>query len=201
MTEKDLKIEVWLKPQHSPDDLRITDGGVSVPQKDEGVGQREAVFPSLGAQSVSVVRSAGDSPTLPMCTPQPATATHSQKADSCIHSAALMITHTHGHTLVIQTHVHPEQEQRALNTITFSSLFEGRKNSGATQRLLCPCGKTHGRLSQRNLGRPLNKGPAVEQEVTSGTAQRRQESSSLRWPAVGRWEESQNWHWYNSLQA
>lgn len=84
-----------------------------------------------------------------------------EKADSCIHPGSKTIhsSHTHTHT---QTDTHALHKHildalagglRGLNTITFSSLLEGRKNSGATRRLLCPCGKTHGRLSQCCLRR------------------------------------------------
>lgn len=77
-----------------------------------------------------------------------------EKADSCIHPRSKMIhsSHTRRHTHATQTHLDPKQGLRGLKTITFSSLLEGRKNSGATRRLLCPCGKTHGRLSQCSLG-------------------------------------------------
>lgn len=86
-----------------------------------------------------------------------------EKADSCIHPGSETIhssrahTHTHSQTDTHVLHKHildaPAGGLRGLNTITFSSLLEGRKNSGATRRLLCPCGKTHGRLSQRCLRR------------------------------------------------
>jgi len=59
---------------------------------------------------------------------------------------------SHTHTHPTKTNWDPKQGLRGLNTITFSSLLEGRKNSSATRRLLCPCGKTHGRLSQCSLG-------------------------------------------------
>lgn len=82
-----------------------------------------------------------------------------EKADSCIHPGSKTIRNSHTHT---QTDTHVLHKHIldslagglwGLNTITFSSLLEGRKNSGATRRLLCPCGKTHGRLSQRCLRR------------------------------------------------
>lgn len=71
-----------------------------------------------------------------------------EKADSCIHLGGTLIhtTHTQKHTRT------PSRGTGAPNTITFSSLLEGRKNSGATWRLLCPCGTTHWRLLQRRLG-------------------------------------------------
>lgn len=86
-----------------------------------------------------------------------------EKADSCIHPGSRMIhsSLTHAHTHATQTHLDPWQELRGLNTITFSSLLEGRKNSGATRRLLLPCGK----IIAVYTGLEPNKGPAVEQEV------------------------------------
>lgn len=64
---------------------------------------------------------------------------------------ASLLSHTH--TCMLQRHISdPKQGLRSLNTITFSFLLGGRKNSGATHRLLCSCGKTHGRLSQCSLG-------------------------------------------------
>lgn len=86
-----------------------------------------------------------------------------------------------------QTHSDPKQGPRwgAPDTITFSSLLGSRKNSGATRRLLGPCGKTHGRLSPRSLSPQPNKGPAVEQEVTSGTALLLRQPLFAAWWAVG----------------
>lgn len=58
----------------------------------------------------------------------------SEKADSCMHPGRKII-HRLPHTDIHMLNKHmldPEQEPSSRNTITFSSLLDGRKNSGGT---------------------------------------------------------------------
>lgn len=110
------------------------------------------------------------------------------------------LTHTYRHTRATQTHLDPRQRLRGLSTITFSSLLEGRKNTGATRRLLCPCGKTHGRLSQCCLdwdwtrAQLLNRKSPPAHRCTASSPPHCLAASWLR-------EESQNWHRYNKVSG
>ncbi len=191
----------------SPDYLRITNWGVSVLQR--GVGQREALFPSL----LSTKSVCGEVSWWQLNAPNLYTS-----ASHCFtyllkrlihafipvakwftaHTHTHTHTHTERHTHATQTHLDPKQGLRGLNTITFSSLLEGRKNSGATRRLLCPCGKTHGRLSQRSLGRGRTRAQLLNRKSPPA---RPCAASSPPHCLAGSWlrEESQNWHWYNKV--
>lgn len=85
--EKKIFLKGWQLPTTNMDTehRRITNWGVSVLQRGDW-DREKPCFLCVWAQSVSVVRSAGDSWMLQIRTPQPATVLHTYwKADSCIH--------------------------------------------------------------------------------------------------------------------
>lgn len=186
----------------SPDYLRITNWGLNVLWRRGWRDREEICSLYCRAQSMSVVRSAGDSWMLQICAPQPAAASHTYWKGWFMHSPCLrsnsQLTRSHMCACATQTHLDPKQGPRGLNTITFSSLLEGRKNNGATRRLLCPCGKTHGRLSQHSQGpdwtRPqlLNRKSPPVRPCSSSNPPYCLVGSQLR-------EESQNWQGHNKV--